>query len=71
MIALEEYEDSLCPLCGLPVAYCHDPQRERDVGAVVERCFVTDARISALDKLNTSATPPERQGAQTTKLTFA
>jgi hypothetical protein len=68
MLALEKYEATLCPLCGLPIDYCHDPARERDVHAEVRRCFVTDARISALDDLNSSSTPPPRQGAQTTRL---
>ena len=70
MLGLAAYEASLCPLCGLPTSYCHDPQREFDVHATVERCFITDQRLFALEQIDGGDNPPPRQGAQTTSITI-
>lgn len=48
MLALDEYDASLCPLCGLPRSECQDPSAENraEAGAPI-RCHVTTARIRA------------------------
>lgn len=48
--ALDEYESGLCPACGNPPEWCHDPQRQRDVEGHVERCYVAEARARAMKK---------------------
>lgn len=46
MLALDEYDASLCPLCGLPRTECQDPSAEnRAEAGMPVRCHVSTARI--------------------------
>ncbi|PJM80012.1 hypothetical protein [Bifidobacterium scaligerum] len=44
MRELDEYEETLCPLCGLPESYCHSDERWQDLTGTVESCRVTKIR---------------------------
>lgn len=67
MLALAEYESGLCPVCGNPTSYCHDPLRERDSEVEISRCMVTDLTMRALKK-HVDSTGVERPEALTTRL---
>lgn len=68
MIALDEYEATLCPACGNPIAWCHDPARERDTDVELSRCIITDMRERVVDA-HTADPTVKRPGALTTRLT--
>lgn len=72
MLALADWEASLCPACGNPSDWCHDPQRERDTTAQIERCLVTDARLKVMDSYRSSMKSQggqiKREGALTTRI---
>lgn len=61
MLALAEWESTLCPSCGNPSDWCHDQARERDTTAQIERCFITDARVKVMDAYRNDM---KRQGGQ-------
>lgn len=48
MLALDDYEKSLCPNCGLPLAECHDPRAQFDFDAQASVCWVSAKRQIAL-----------------------
>lgn len=51
MLALDEYEAGLCPMCGLPSELCQDPSAEgRAEAGLPIRCHVTTARIQRQDE---------------------
>lgn len=46
MLALDEYDASLCPLCGMPSEACQSPEAEDQATAgLPTRCHVTTARL--------------------------
>ncbi|PLS25974.1 hypothetical protein [Bifidobacterium parmae] len=72
MLALQAYEDGLCPVCGMPTRVCHDQDEteRRWAGADVEICNVAYLRNKALRSYRDSGAPdPDADGAITTRLT--
>lgn len=70
MLALEKYEQTLCPLCGLPRDICHDPRGETAMHADAEICWTTVHRQMAVKKLRDADPKAIWNDALTTKLTL-
>ncbi|MBW3088831.1 hypothetical protein KIH77_08865 [Bifidobacterium sp. 82T24] len=68
MLALQAYENRVCPLCGMPIGFCHDYDRvhEAFAGGEVELCFVTEMREQAMKQYRESGSV--NSNAQTTSL---
>lgn len=68
MLALQAYENRLCPLCGMDTSICHDEEKTRALytGVQVELCFVTQMRERAMEAYESSGSVDTH--AQTTKL---
>lgn len=50
MLALDDYESTLCPRCGLPASICHDPLTPTRMGAEVDVCQVALLREVAVEE---------------------
>lgn len=50
MLALQEWRDTLCPLCGLPREVCTDPSAEFKWHAEPIRCHVHTATLRAQEE---------------------
>lgn len=71
MLALQAYENRICPLCGMSVDICHDEQQVERLYTQgrVELCFVTQLRNRAiLDYEASGRIPTDAKGAATTTL---
>lgn len=70
MLALDEYEASLCPACGMPVDQCHDPLMPTRWSADVEVCQATFMRNIAVSDYRKDHTgeKPERLDALVTRM---
>lgn len=71
MLALQAYENRVCPLCGMDTAICHDEERFEGAWArgEVELCFATHMRNKALEEYRASGSQdPAAAGAVSTRL---
>lgn len=51
MLALDEYDATLCPLCGMPSDLCQDASAEgRAEAGLPVRCHVTTARMQRAEE---------------------
>lgn len=50
MLALDEYERSLCPSCGLPVTECSAPEAEFRIHADARVCWAAAHQLQAVDQ---------------------
>ena len=50
MLALDEYEHSLCPQCGMPLSVCHDEQTPFHFTADVGICQISLMQSLKLDE---------------------
>ena len=69
MLALHDYEASLCPACGLPADECHDPLMPTRWTTRVDVCQTTLMREVAADEWHRDHPDDRlRAGALTTRL---
>ncbi|PLS23783.1 hypothetical protein BLI708_00385 [Bifidobacterium imperatoris] len=72
MLALQSYENRICPLCGMDTRVCHDQDafEALRLKGEVELCFAAYERNRALEEYRGSGSPdPNASGALTTSLT--
>lgn len=74
MLALADYEKTLCPRCGLPRRICHDREAELRLHAEAEICWADAVQRKAADDLAKSGRsdgrPPYWQNSVTARLTY-
>lgn len=71
MLSLQEYENRLCPICGMDSLICHDQDRFEALHAQgrTELCFAQYERNRALGEYRDSGAPdPLAEGAITVSL---
>lgn len=68
MLALADYEASLCPDCGLPMSECHNPQAQFRFDATARVCWVTAKQQQAVSQWREDHAndPTDWSGALTT-----
>ncbi|RSX53937.1 terminase [Bifidobacterium goeldii] len=70
MLALDEYEHSLCPYCGMPSNECHDPLMPTHWQATIDVCQTQLMRNVAISQWKQDHPgEDDRAGALTTRLT--
>lgn len=69
MLALDDWEHELCPLCGLPRDVCEDPRAEFDLAAEPVICWGTAHRIQAARQWETDHPHDRNRGALKIRLT--
>lgn len=70
MLALDDYERSLCPLCGLPRDVCHDAGAEFSIGSEATVCWATAHMSQAAEQWRKEHPDSPNANALTTSITY-
>lgn len=70
MLALDDYEQSLCPLCGLPRDVCHDKTAELNLHGEASVCWASVHMQQSAEQWRKDHPNSKAANALTTKLSI-
>lgn len=56
-VAWVVWQETLCPLCGLPRDVCHDPDAVREWTGETQVCWITERQQKAMKRLRAQQSP--------------